>query len=244
MMHAAALRRRRRRRERERRREAVHAEAGALALAFRAHRRRPPVPRRAPHGPRQRRRQRHRGGHALPVWQAGSFALADPGQAGRAARGGLQSGQGRSGRRRRRQPVVAQALLPHVLPLRRVVHHAALHRERHLERPGPGEGDDGGPGRRPDGAPGASLQAQQQADAAEERPRRPGLPQRVHQQEDGAVAVPCAAPYAWPGPWWRRQVLWVTCQLFLVEVFVFFCTCSAAGFGALGTECSSVGLWV
>jgi hypothetical protein len=180
---AAALRRRRRRRrsrERERRREAVQAEAGALALAFRAHRRRPPVPRRAPHGPRQRRRQRHRGGHALPVWQAGSFALAgtessiciilvvvvvggiasstivtadsafklglfaddggtDPGQAGRAARGGLQSGEGRSGRRRRRQPVVAQAVLPHVLPLRRVVHHAALHRERHLERPGPGK---------------------------------------------------------------------------------------------------------
>lgn len=122
--------------------------------------------------------------------------------------------------------MVAQALLPHVLPLRRVVHHAALHRERHLERPGPGkkkapplratdrsralhcvyglsgtptgQGDDGGPGRRPDGAPGASLQAQQQADAAEERPRRPGLPQRVHQQEDGAVAVPCPAPYvAW-----------------------------------------------
>lgn len=95
-------------------------------------------------------------------------------------------------------------------------------RLRSLETP-TGEGDDGGPGRRPDGATGASLQAQQQADAAEERPRRPGLPQRVHQQEDGAVAVPCAAPYAWPGPWWRRQVLWVTCQLFLVEVFA-FCT--------------------
>lgn len=210
-----------------------------------------------------------------------TYGGTDPGQARRAARGGLQSGEGRSGRRRRRQPVVAQALLPHVLPLRRVVHHAALHRERHLERPGPGkkkapplratdrsralhcvyglsgtptgEGDDGGPGRRPDGAPGASLQAQQQADAAEERPRRPGLPQRVHQQEDGAVAVPCPAPYvAWSLATTPRPLGYLSvvsrrslCVLLHSWWFVSLVTGHvAAGFGALGTECSSVGLWV
>jgi len=99
--------------------------------------------------------------------------------------------------------VVAEAALPHVLPLRRVLHHAALHRGRHLERHGPGEGDDGGAGRRADGAAGESLQAQQQADAADERPRRPGLPQVRHEQEDGAVAVracPVPRPYARPPP--------------------------------------------
>lgn len=38
-----------------------------------------------------------------------------------------------------------------------------------------GEGADGRSGRRPDGASGEGVQAQQQADAADERARRPGL---------------------------------------------------------------------
>ena len=74
-MGAAALRRRRSW-ERAHRREGVQAEADALALALRAHHQRAEVPRGAPHGSCQRRRQRRRGGHALPVWQAGPSALA------------------------------------------------------------------------------------------------------------------------------------------------------------------------
>ncbi|XP_039772774.1 uncharacterized protein LOC120640914 isoform X1 [Panicum virgatum] len=174
--HRAAVRRRRR--ERDRGREAVPAEADALALAVGAHRRRAEVPRGAPHGPRQRRRQRHRRGDALPLRQAGPVPLAAAGQARRALRRGLRRREGRPGARRRREPVAAAAALPHVLPLRGVLHHAALHRERRLEHPRPGAGDVGGPGRRPDGAAGAGLPAQQQADAADERPRRPGLPRR------------------------------------------------------------------
>ena len=52
-----------------------------------------------------------------------------------------------------------------------------------------GERDDARSGRCPDGTPGGSLQAQQQADAADERAHRPALPQVLEEEQGVAVEV-------------------------------------------------------
>uniref|UniRef100_A0A453BXV1 Uncharacterized protein n=1 Tax=Aegilops tauschii subsp. strangulata TaxID=200361 RepID=A0A453BXV1_AEGTS len=116
--------------------------------------------------------------------------MAAAGQAIGALRGGLQGRERCSDPRRSREHVAAAALRQHVLPVRRVADHAAVHRERHLEHPREGEGDSDGAGCRPDRAPGGRLPAQQQADAAAQRPHRAVLPQVLEEEgEREAVSL-------------------------------------------------------